>query len=283
MARPIKKGLSYFPLEVHAFEDPKLESLQYQYGPIGAFVYIRILTLVYQDGYYIKLSSDALAIKIQKLIGAHWIRVDKILDIIRACVELRLFERALFLQGVITSVSIQTQYILSTKRRKSIQIDKYWLLDQVTMEKLGVFLSVQKNRVNVSNNPVNVSKNLVNVNKSTQSKSKSKKDKEIIIDKSIYGKPKMHYLTKLIIQKKYIDEVSCDIFSFNKLFEEVIDIFGYDNVLSAVRYIISHSSEEVNDKYNFMKASLFNNLSSFKNQEKRKGDTFENWIKQRIL
>ncbi len=285
MARPIKKGLSYFPLDVHAFEDSKLVSLQYHYGPLGAFVYIRILSLVYDNGYYLELTADELALKLHMLLGPYWVRVDKILDIIRGCVELRLLERALFLQDVITSVSIQKQFILSTKRRKNVDIDKYWLLDSVTMEQLGVPLSEQSKTVNVNNNSDNVDTNLINVDIGTQSKSKSKSKKDknkIKKDKSIYGSPKMHYLTKLIVERNYVDEVDENIIKYNGMFESVILEYGYENVLSGVNYLISYSKHPgvpIDDKYSFMKSSLLNNLDRFRRQESRKGESIDDWFK----
>ena len=187
MARPFKQGLEYFPWDVRAFDDSKLKSLSYQYGPYGTTIYIRILTLVYGEGYYLEIPLQELAILLHQQIGPHWIKVDKILEIIHGCVELRLFERALFLQGVITSVSIQKQFILSTRRRKNIQNDKYWLLDSETMEQLGVLLSMQKNEDNFIKTLVNVDNNSVNVDIKKQSKKESKRDKKIKEDKSIYG------------------------------------------------------------------------------------------------
>jgi hypothetical protein len=284
MARPIKKGLSYFPLDVHAFEDPKLESLSYHYGPFGECVYIRLLQLVYANGYYLKLTAKQLAAKLHKQIGPHWIKVDKILDIIHACVEFGLLERAFFLQGVITSVSIQKQFILSTKRRKNVDIDKYWLLDSATMEHLGVLLSMDKKEVNVNNNLVNVDNNSINVSNNTQSKKKSKRDKnKIKKDKSIYGSPKMHYLTKLIVDRKYINEVDEKIIKYNGLFDSAIESYGFENVLSGVSYLIKHSKRtevQINDKYSFMKTSLLSNLEHFRRKEEQGDESFEEWFER---
>jgi len=192
------------------------------------------------------------------------------LDIIHACVELRLFERALFLQGVVTSVSIQRQYILSTKRRKNIDIDKYWLLDSATMEQLGVLLNMQKNIDNVNNNSINVNNNSINVSNSTQSKRKSKRDKKDKLDKSIYGFPKMHFLTKLLIERKYLEETPGDIIKYNNLFGEVIGTYGYEQTLSGVNYLISYAkraSIKIDDPYNFLKTSLLNNMDMLRRRE----------------
>jgi len=286
MARPFKQGLEYFPWDVRAFDDPKLKSLSYQYGPYGTTIYIRILTLVYGEGYYLEIPLQELAILLHQQIGSHWIKVDKILEIIHGCVELRLFERALFLQGVITSVSIQKQFILSTRRRKNIQNDKYWLLDSETMEQLGVLLSMQKNEDNFIKTLVNVDNNSVNVDIKKQSKKESKRDKKIKEDKSIYGFPKMHFLTKLLIQRKYIEEFNGEVLRYNDLFESAILTYGYENVLSGTNYIISYArnpNPEIDDRFNFMKASLQNNLERFRNLENRRGEKFEDWFKRTFL
>ena len=286
MARPYKQGLEYFPWDVRAFKDSKLSSLSYHYGPLGVMVYFRILILVYSEGYYLEMSEDDLAILLHQEIGPQWMRLDKILDMIHGCVERKLFEGVLFTQGVITSVSIQKQFILSTRKRKNINTDEYWLLDSKTMEQLGVLLSMQQNTVIDSNNQVNDVNNRVNVDINKQSKSKSKKDKKIKIDKSIYGYPKMHFLTKLIIERKYIKEFDSDVLKYNALFESAIYTYGYECVLSGVNYLISYSKNPnppIDDLYNFMKVSLLNNLEHFKNLDNRRGESFEEWLKQGIL
>jgi len=286
MARPYKQGLEYFPWDVRAFKDSKLSSLSYHYGPLGVMVYFRILILVYSEGYYLEMSEDDLAILLHQEIGPQWMRLDKILDMIHGCVERKLFEGVLFTQGVITSVSIQKQFILSTRKRKNINIDEYWLLDSKTMEQLGVLLSMQQNTIIDSNNRVNDVNNSINVDINKQSKSKSKKDKKIKIDKSIYGYPKMHFLTKLIIERKYIKEFDSDVLKYNELFESAIYTYGYECVLSGVNYLISYSKNPnppIDDLYNFMKVSLLNNLEHFKNLDNRRGESFEEWLKQGIL
>lgn len=286
MARPYKQGLEYFPWSVRAFEDPKLSSLSYHYGPLGVMVYIRIITLVYKEGYYLEMSEEDLAVLLHQHMGPQWIKVDKVLDMIHGCVELRLFERALFLQGVITSVSIQRQFILSTKKRRNIHIDKYWLLDQKTMEELGSSLSMQKNHDIDSENAVIDRNNQIDGSNNSQSKSESKRDIKINIDKSIYGFPKMHYITRIIIQRKYITEFDSDVLRYNELFEYAVASFGYENVLSGVNYLVKYSSNPgvpIDDRFDFMKSSLLNNLEKFKKLDEKRGESFESWFKCRVL
>ena len=265
MARPIKEGLSYFPWDVRALREEPMESLIDRFGPFGALTYIAVISYIYEEGYYLEVEVDRLAKRLYTILGPKWIRVDKIRKIIIGCVELGLFDEALFRSNVITSKSIQKQYILSTQRRKVRNIKKYWLLDEKEMSTLGLSLSMPENEGKTTETGVNVDNNSVNDDTNTQSKSKKKrkKDKLINLDKSIYGVPKMHYLTKLIIERKYINEIDENIIRYNNLFELMIETYGYECVLSGVNYLIKYSRNPeppIDDKFSFMKASLENNL-----------------------
>ena len=58
MARPKKSGLSYFPLDVDFFEDPKIKILRARYGRDGIVFYIYLLCEIYRQGYYIQVDDD---------------------------------------------------------------------------------------------------------------------------------------------------------------------------------------------------------------------------------
>lgn len=78
MARPKKKGLEYFPLDVDIFEDDKLFDVQNDYGPLGEIIYIRLLCLVYRNGYYYQFESlDKLAAMMIRSIGNRWTKGQK--------------------------------------------------------------------------------------------------------------------------------------------------------------------------------------------------------------
>ena len=281
MARPIKRGLSYFPLDVHVFKDPRIKKLERRFGAYGSIIFIRLLALVYEQGYYLETTIEDIVLELQEQVGTNRISYQRVLDVILMCCELDILNGSLFQQGVITSDGIQKQFLRIAKRRKEVDISKYWLLDSTTMDKIGVLLSMDKNEsktVNVNNNSVNV-----DINTQRKSKRESKKDKKINLDKSIYGAPKMHYLTKLIIERKYINEYSCDILKFNALFESVIETYGYDCVLSGVNYLISYAKNPtppIDDKFKFMEVSLSNNLERFRKQGNSGGINFEKWIEE---
>lgn len=264
MARPLKTGLDYFPLDVRIFRDEKLRVLSYLGGPLAEIVYIRILTMIYENGYYLEYTIDSLARVLHIDIGPQWHRIERISECINFCLEAGLFDKSLAVQGVITAESVQKQYLLSTARRKDINIDKYWLLKpSESVRPADGSLSVSKENDNVNNNLVNVNNNQVNANISTQSKSKSKKDKLINIDKRAFGEPKLHFITKALVKNKYVEEDDLLIGKYNMLAEKLIDAYGFDMVLAVSDYIMKmFRKDHINilDRYNYFKTSAERNL-----------------------
>ena len=304
MARPFKQGLQYFPLDVNIFEDEKIQDLNLAFGYLGEIIYIRLLSMIYANGYYLEKSISSLARTLMKSIGANWTPnpID-IEEVIVYCGKVGLFNYDLLKEDVITSKSIQKQFILSTRRRKNTGQDKYWLLDEKTMLELSIFNKTSKN-INVdnngviddtngvigSNNQVNADNNRVNVDKSTQKEKEKKKerkiDKEDKEDKGPYGLPKLHFITNSLIKNKYIDESSLDIIKFNILFEDLIHGYGFEDVLSAVDYVVKYSKNPnppIEDKFAFMRESVQTNLKQFEHRRKTANESFESWIKRTLL
>lgn len=176
MARPKKKGLDYFPLDVDIFEDDKLFDVQNKYGPLGEIIYIRLLCLVYKNGYYYRFDNpDKLAALIIKSIGNRWVRDKKtVTDVISYLAECNLFSAELMSYNILTSRSIQMRYLTATERRQS-HISEYNLLEDKEFQE-GSF-SASKSKVNAYNNEVNVFNNSENVSYNAAKKSKENKTK----------------------------------------------------------------------------------------------------------
>lgn len=268
MARPYKQGLDYFPLEVDMFRDEKISILLDEYGPLAVYTYIRILALVYENGYYLELTLDQLSRVIRRENGTRWSKYDKVKQMVNACVECGLLNGRLARQGVITSVAIQEQFLRSTIRRKNVDTSKYWLLEK-TQSKDEASLIVPKNMGETTNPRVNVDNNSVNVDSNEQSKSKI--DKEINIDKRVYGEPKLHFITKALIKTNYIKHDDLSIGDFNILAEKLVKQYGFDMVLSVTNYIVSYSKKEhinIDNPFEYFKSSAERNIKAleYRNQ-----------------
>ena len=301
MARPFIEGLKYFPFDVDIFDDAKMMDMNLSYGILGEMVYLRLLTFIYKQGYYLEMSVELAAKTLIRSMGNAWVPdMDKIIEVIYKTAEIGLFDKNLLDQGVFTSPGIQKQFILATKRRKIQTNRKHWLLDDKTMVELSSFYkNLSKNFGN--NNPSNgdnndssseviVTKTGVNVYKSTQKekekKKENKKDKKDKEDKVVFNPPKHHFITERLIQNNYLEEDSIEIGKYNKLFKDAIDAYGYDDVLVATDYIVSFSKnpkKPIEDNYRFMRKSLLNNLEMFEKKRGQSNESIKDWLERLVL
>lgn len=116
MARPVKDGLDYFPLDVGIFDDEILIGISGDFGTKGELAVIKLLCAVYQKGYFI-VWNDLMQAKIAKQLDSS---KDLVNQIVARLVEWQFFDKDLFNSAkVLTSVNIQNRYFEAIKRRKS--------------------------------------------------------------------------------------------------------------------------------------------------------------------
>ncbi len=139
MARPLKRGLDYFPLNVDFFDQEEIFCLGAELGPKAEFVALRLLSAIYRNGYYLEwnaMSRGALARKME-LTGEFLDRV------VSRLVELGFFDAGLFASdSVLTSKQIQEVFFEVTKRRRINKPQEFPYL----------LLLLTKTPVNVDNN-----------------------------------------------------------------------------------------------------------------------------------
>lgn len=175
MARPVKKGLDYFPKDVDFYNNFKIMCLLDEYGPVGLIIYEIIISMVYKNGYYLEVPLDVLATQLVRIIGNRWIKSKSlVLQVILYCADIGLFDKELLNQSVITSVGIQQRYSEVTVRNKADK-SKYWLIGD-NKSQSAVKTAPQK-RVSVTKTPVNVAETPKNATESTQKESKENKSK----------------------------------------------------------------------------------------------------------
>ena len=176
MARPAKKGLDYFPLDVDFWSDYKIMDLLDEYGPMGLCIYEAMLCQVYKNGYYLEIPLDKLASQIIRLIGNRWIKKkDLVLQVMQFCAEIGLFDQALLRQSVITSVGIQQRYSEVTARNK-VNKTKYWLLDPCDVQ--AAVQDTPSDRISAAETPVSVTETPVSASEMPQRKENERKENE---------------------------------------------------------------------------------------------------------
>ena len=170
---PYKKGLDYFPKMTNFYEDPDIEELMYEFGPLGVTIYDAILTIVYSQGYYAKMTEEQLVRAVIRKIGSKWIpRKGAAVQVIHRCVELGLIDSNLLEKGLITSAGIQKRYyhIAIVGMRRQLYDAEYWLLDKEEDEEPLISapigrINAEENRINSVKKPIEEKENKKKYNK----------------------------------------------------------------------------------------------------------------------
>lgn len=121
-------GIPFFPLDVHL--DDKFELIEAEYGLKGFAVVVKLLQKIYGgQGYYCEWTSDV-ELLFAKSIGLGGSSVS---EIVAASIKRGIFDSHLFEEyHILTSKGIQKRCFEAYARRKKIEIEKRYLLVDVT-------------------------------------------------------------------------------------------------------------------------------------------------------
>lgn len=182
MARPVKQGLDYLPLDVGFYEHPKIEAIADEFGCPGESIIGRLFCRIYSHGAYIKCDT-LLTRPISKRTGTS---VETVNAVISRAVEYGIFDQEKYEQfGVLTSKRIQEIYLFAKKRSKNIDIPNEFILVDLNQNCCENALMQQEPSLNDSYCNNNSNSEADNVAISTQSK--VKKRKENINSKVVVG------------------------------------------------------------------------------------------------
>ncbi len=141
MARPIKKGLNYFPFETGFFQTERAQMLKARFGADGITLYIDLLCKVYGEGYFLEIEDkeDFYFILASEL----GFNQNKVRQIVRYLLKRSMFDAHLFnTVNVLTAAEIQTEYVCAMRRRKHTVAEvrgKHWLLTEEQERDLETF------------------------------------------------------------------------------------------------------------------------------------------------
>ena len=125
MARPLKIGLDYFPLDVR-FDD-EIELLEAEEGLTGFAILIKIWQKIYSNGYYIDWNDDSILLFCKNINSEK----TKVISVVNTCLRRNLFNKKLFDKyKILTSCGIQKRFITasSQSKRKTISIIQEYML-----------------------------------------------------------------------------------------------------------------------------------------------------------
>ncbi|WP_195960909.1 Lin1244/Lin1753 domain-containing protein [Enterococcus casseliflavus] len=229
MARPTKKGLDYFPLDVDFLSDLKVRRIIKACGKEAVHILVALLANIYRDeGYYV-LWDDDLAFLVADEVGTKEGTVE---ELVRKAVQVKFFEKDIFDKySVLTSKGIQNRYILATKERKKVELEFKYLLT---------------NEVNRSNISINGRNNSVNQGNNQQSKVKESKEKEIKEDATAGESASLETFQKLWLFPNVVQ--------VEELLN-LVDIYGDELVEAAIKLAGSKDVPK-NRAISFLTASL---------------------------
>ncbi|HHU07384.1 MAG TPA: DUF4373 domain-containing protein [Clostridiaceae bacterium] len=127
MARPLKRGLDYFPLDCNM--DDQIELFEAECGLEGFAILIKLWQKIYSNGYYTEWGED------NQLLFSRRINCDssKVIGVANICLKRGIFDADLNRQyNILTSAGIQKRYLAActSSKRKTIEfISEYCLLD----------------------------------------------------------------------------------------------------------------------------------------------------------
>lgn len=134
MARPLKKGLDYFPFDTDFLSDSDIKGMTARFGPAGIALYIYTLCEIYRDEGYYKILTEDFEFIASMDVG---VPSDKVSEILQYIYKRRLLVRKeIIVAGeavsIITSAGVQKRYQLAVSeraRRRGIVVNPaIWVL-----------------------------------------------------------------------------------------------------------------------------------------------------------
>lgn len=123
MARPLKQGIDYFPVDTT--EDDELLLLEAETGLEGHMVFIKLLKSIYSNGYYIEWNETR-----EKLFSRRFnVDINTTSEVVNVCINIGLFDEKRYKEyGILTSHGIQKRFFNAITRRKKVYVNNNYML-----------------------------------------------------------------------------------------------------------------------------------------------------------
>ena len=127
MARPLKDGGDYFPFDVAL--DEKFDLIEAEFGLTGFAVVVKLYQRVYARGYCCEWTNEV-ALLFGKSVN---LGGNAVSEIVNAAVKRGIFDKDKFDRyQILTSHGIQSRYFEAVSRRKCVNVNRAYLLIDVT-------------------------------------------------------------------------------------------------------------------------------------------------------
>lgn len=188
MARPINKGLDYFPLDTDIDQDDKIALVESDFGVEGFGIVIKLLMKAYSNGYFYEWGEKEQKLFVRRVN----VDINTLSAVVNACIRWGVFDRHIFERfGVLTSRGIQKRYLEATTRRKDVELyEEYILLSKTEIAKYSNIVIVNIEYHSLGEDvDIYPHSNDQMLTETTQSKVKESKGKERKAEESIAAAP----------------------------------------------------------------------------------------------
>lgn len=188
MARPINKGLDYFPLDTDIDQDDKIALVESDFGVEGFGIVIKLLMKAYSNGYFYEWGEKEQKLFVRRVN----VDINTLSAVVNACIRWGVFDRHIFERfEVLTSRGIQKRYLEATTRRKDVELyEEYILLSKTEIAKyLNVVIVNIEDHSLGEDVDIYPHSNDQMLTKTTQSKVKESKGKKSKAEESIAAAP----------------------------------------------------------------------------------------------
>lgn len=152
MARPLKRGLSYWRKDVNWYADPKVKKIGRRVGAAGQAILDAVFCKIYREGHYISVDEDLF----EDIADETFTTPELVERTIQTAIDVGFFDGGFYRNNsVLTGLSLQSEYFSATSRRQSADKNSRSNLPYLLLN--GV--CVDNNHVNADNNPINADNN----------------------------------------------------------------------------------------------------------------------------
>lgn len=194
MARSIREGLDYFPLDTNFYKNRKIRRLLLSQGPNALAVWLVIMAKIYEGkGYYLQYDEDT-CFDIGDAIAVSEGAVN---EIVKACIKVKLFNKTLFDNyGILTSKGIQEQYseIMKTAKRKNVINSKFLITSEempITSEEKAI------NSEEIPNTSEEMQQSKINKSKVNKNKLNISSGSHIESTKYVVGEENLEFISEI--------------------------------------------------------------------------------------
>lgn len=245
MARPMKDGVDYFPLDVNV--DKKFRLVEAKFGIVGFGVIVKLFQLIYaENGYYCEWDEDtALIMAAENSCQKYPLSIDDVQSIISEAISRGIFDKGMYdTYGILTSKGIQCRYLEMTKRRSRVDVEQRYLLIRIPEKVVNVYI-----------NGVNVNTNSKNVDNNSQSKVKESKVNKSKVKETIEAPP-------VAVPQNIIDTFQNNIAPLTPIVMQAIEDWLDDVDADMIEWAIREAAEHNKRNWKYIEGILRNHFNA---------------------